>query len=237
MANPYFKFKNFTVYHDRCAMKVGTDGVLIGAWTQIGLAKNALDIGTGTGLIALMLSQRSINQLSIDAIDIDEDTIEQAIQNVERSGFKDINCKHISLQDYIKVCDEKYDLIVSNPPYFNSSLCSPNNQRNLARHTTSLYLTDFMNLSSQLLSDEGKLSIIFPYADKKMLVSLSEKYGLFLSRITNVYPTPSSQPKRVLLEFSKKDGELSESDLVIERFRHLYTEEFAEMVKNFYLNL
>ena len=237
MSNPYFKFKKFTIYHDRCAMKVGTDGVLLGSWTQLNRVKNALDIGTGTGLIALMLSQRSNQSLFIDAIDIDEDAVVQARENIERSEFQNINCRHASLQDFSKENEKTYDLIVSNPPYFTSSLLSPDGQRTLARHTASLDLDNFMRISSELLSSDGRLSMIFPYDEKETLVSLSAIYGLFATRITNVLPTPTSKPKRVLLEFSKKEKVLEENDLLLERSRHVYSTEFSEMVKDFYLNL
>lgn len=238
MSNPYFNFKKFTVYHDRCAMKVGTDGVLLGAWVKIRRAKNALDVGTGTGLIALMLSQRSDALLPIDAIDIDVDAILQTKENIERAVlFNNVKCVHSSLQDYSIVCNKRYDLIVSNPPYFSFSLHSPNGQRTLARHTDSLPMVEFMQISASFLSTEGYLSIIFPYTEKDLLIELAENSGLYASRITNVYPTPHSQPKRVLLEFSVLKHEVEISDLIIERERHIYTEDFSELVKDFYLKL
>lgn len=237
MANPYFRFKKFTVYHDQCAMKVGTDGVLLGAWTRIGDARNALDVGTGTGLIALMLAQRSNEQLSIDAIDIDQGAIAQTEANVLRSGFKGIGYQLISLQGYRDVSPKKYDLIVSNPPYFSSSLHSPDKQRTMARHTESLTINEFIDNSAQLLSDEGRLSLIFPYADKDLIVSLAEQSNLFLTRLTTVFTTPMAQPKRILLEFSKKQMEWTSDSLIIEEARHKYSDEFTTLVKDFYLKL
>lgn len=237
MSNPYFSFKKFTVYHDKCAMKVGTDGVLLGAWTQLREAENALDVGTGTGLIALMLSQRSGTLLSIDAIDIDEGAIQQTIENVERAKFKNISSKHLSLQDYAVNSDVKYDLIVSNPPYFSSSLHSPSDQRTLARHTDSLPMLDFMDASAHLLSLHGYLSLIFPHGEKDVLIELAARAGLFVTRVTHVYPMPHLPAKRVLLEFSLLEHEVEVQDLIIEKERHLYTDEFTELVKDFYLKL
>ncbi len=237
MSNSYFRFKKFTVYHDKCAMKVGTDGVLLGAWTKIGEAKTSLDIGTGTGLIALMLSQRLNNLLTVDAIDIDQSAIVQAKENVERAEFKNIQCIHASLQNYAPACNKQYDLIVSNPPYFSSSLHSPSGQRTLARHTASLQMSEFMNISARLLSSEGYLSLIFPHSEKDVLIELAERAGLFVSRITNVYPMPHLQAKRVLLEFSLLKHEIETTDLIIEKERHLYTDDFSDLVKDFYLNL
>lgn len=237
MSNPYFSFKKFTVYHDKCAMKVGTDGVLLGAWVKLGKVTRVLDVGTGTGLIALMLSQRSEGFISIDAIDIDEDAVLQTLENVERASFLNVKAIHSSLQDYVEKCDAKYDIIVSNPPYFSSSLHSPDGQRTLARHTNSLPMVEFMNISARLLSSDGYLSLIFPYAEKDLLIGLAENAGLFVSRITNVYPMPHLNAKRVLLEFSKVKQDAEITDLIIEKERHIYTDDFTELVKDFYLKL
>lgn len=237
MANPYFSFKKFTVYHDKCAMKVGTDGVLLGAWTKIREAKTALDIGTGTGLISLMLAQRSEGLSSIDAIDIDEGAILQTVENVERTSFENVKAMHSSLQEYVIGCDKRYDLIVSNPPYFSSSLHSPNGQRTLARHTDSLPMAEFMNASARLLSPNGYLSLVFPYIEKDLLIELAQDAGLFVSRITNVYPMPHLQAKRVLLEFSMIKQDVEVADLIIEKERHIYTNDFSELVRDFYLKL
>lgn len=237
MANPYFSFKKFTVYHDKCAMKVGTDGVLLGAWVKIRQAKTVLDVGTGTGLIALMLSQRTNSLLPIDAIDIDLGAILQAKENQERALFSNMYFTHSSLQDYVQISNKQYDLIVSNPPYFSSSLHSPSDQRTLARHNDSLQMEEFMNISARLLSLEGYFSIIFPHNEKDLLIELAENAGLYISRITNVYPTPHSQAKRVLLEFSRRKKDVEIADLVIERERHMYTDEFSALVKDFYLKL
>lgn len=237
MSNPYFSFKKFTVYHDKCAMKVGTDGVLLGAWTRLRGAKNVLDVGTGTGLIALMLSQRSKSLLSIDAIDIDEGAILQTEENIGRAKFENVKCIHSSLQDYVIDCDVRYDIIVSNPPYFSSSLHSPSGQRTLARHTDSLPMVDFMNISASLLSPDGYLSLVFPHSEKDFLIDLAKRAGLFVSRITHVYPMPHLPVKRVLLEFSLLEQVAEERDLIIEKERHIYTDEFSELVKNFYLKL
>lgn len=237
MSNSYFSFKKFTVYHDKCAMKVGTDGVLLGAWARIGEAKTALDVGTGTGLIALMLAQRSEDLLRIDALDVDEGAILQAVENLERTSFSNIELIHSSLQDYAVNNDKKYDLIVSNPPYFSSSLHSPSGQRTLARHTNSLPMGDFMNIAARLLSSNGRLSMIFPHTDRGLLVRLAEHAGLFVSRITNVYPMAHIQAKRVLLEFTLSKNEVEIDDLIIEKERHVYTVDFSELVKDFYLKL
>ncbi len=219
-------------------MKVGTDGVLLGIWTELADCKNILDIGTGSGLIALMLAQRSGGNMPIDAIDIDENAILQAQDNVIQSPFKNIDCLHSSLQRYVTNCTRKYDLIVSNPPYFSSSLPSPDVQRTLARHTATLNIHEFFQASFSLLSERGRISLVFPYREKDILINVARNMGLYVSRITTVYPTPDSSPKRILIEFSVMNMELVyETDLVIEEERHTYSSEFASLAKDFYLKL
>lgn len=237
MANNYFKFKQFSISQDHCAMKVGTDGVLLGAWADISFANNVLDVGTGTGLIALMLAQRNLS-LYIDAIDIDNAAIKQAEDNIKHSPFGGrVKSYPLSLQQMIEKTDKKYDAIVSNPPYFINSLKSPDAQRSLARHTDSLSVDELIALSSRLLSDKGRLSIIFPYEYTDDLMGIAEKNGLYTSRVTTVFPTPTSLPKRILLEFSRENITLVKDVLTIERERHVYTEEFTSLVKEFYLKM
>lgn len=237
MPNPYFRFKQFTVYHDRCAMKVGTDGVLLGAWSDVSEANTALDIGTGTGLIAMMIAQRN-QYIVTDAIDIDRDAIEQAEENIRQSPFHSrIRCYQSSLQSFNGQCQKKYDAIVSNPPFFAQSLKSPDGGRTLARHTDSLQMEELMGISSDFLSDKGKLSIIYPFEYKELLVQQATKSGLYVSRITNVYPTPSSPAKRILMELSKNNLPQIESNLIIEKERHIYSDEFMALVKDFYLKM
>lgn len=231
--NPYFRFQQFTVFHDLCAMKVGTDGVLLGAWADVSNANKALDIGTGTGLVSLMMAQRN-NSLSIDAIDIDRGAIEQSQINVKQSSFSDrIKIEEVALQKFAS--NTKYDVIVSNPPYFNDSLKSLDDQRNLARHTDSLYAKDIINQSIKLLNDQGKVSLIYPYEYKETLINLASQYKMSISRMTSVLPTPTSTPKRILIELSRLKSELIENELVIETKRHIYSRDFQELVKDFYL--
>ena len=239
MPNPYFKFKQFAVYHDKCAMKVGTDGVLLGAWATISRKKNILDVGTGSGLISLMLAQRTKAFPLIDAIDIEADAVVQAVINVDNSPFGNIRCIETSLQDFTLMPCRKYDLIVSNPPFFSSSLKSPEKKRTLARHTDTLPIEElFLHSKSLLNQEEGILSIIYPYTEKKYLLELAGKTGLSVSRITNVIPTADSTPKRVLMEFSIKPvSNIIENNLTIEKGRHIYTDEFIDLVKDFYLRI
>lgn len=236
MPNHYFKFKQFTIYHDRCAMKVGTDGVLLGAWTNVENVKNTLDIGTGSGLIALMLAQKN-KSILIDAIDIDSDAVEQARENVMASPFSSqIRCLNTSLQEYISICDQKYDLIVSNPPYFEQSLKSPKENRSMARHADSLSVDELIKISSKLLTPDGRLSVIYPFEYKDFLL---QQHSLFVNRVANIYPVLGSLPKRVLVEFSKSKQQypFEETDLLIEKERHVYSDQFVSLAKDYYLKL
>ena len=180
MSNPFFQFKQFTIRHDKCAMKVGTDGVLLGAWAGTESCSRILDVGTGTGLIALMLAQRS--KAVVDAIDIDADACLQAQENAESSLFAGrINVFHSDLVDFAQASTHLYDLIVSNPPYFVDSLKCPNLQRNTARHTDTLTLEDLLQYSRKLLAPQGRIALILPYDQKDRLTDCIQTQNLFLS--------------------------------------------------------
>ena len=237
MANPYFQFKRFTVWHDKCAMKVGTDGVLLGAWANIERCQRILDVGTGTGLIALMLAQRSTAVL--DAIDIDPDACLQARENIAKSPFANwIQIYQTPLSEYKPDESIKYDLIVSNPPYFIDSLKCPDTKRNLARHTDTLSLPDLLRDSRKLLAPKGNIALVLPFEQREFLIDLARKESLFPLRETHVSPVPDAIPKRLLIELSAKpvtEPELSYLTLEIER--HRYTDEFIALAKDFYLKM
>lgn len=219
-------------------MKVGTDGVLLGAWVDTTNARSALDIGTGTGLIALMLAQRN-PLLQINAIDTDTDAVLQATDNINRSPFPErISCRQISLQEYAANFAHTYDLIVSNPPFYRNSLKSPDLKRTQARHTDSLTPEELITLSSYMLSPTGRLTLIYPAEYKDELINLGLRNNLVVSRITNVYPTPNTtSAKRVLIELSNRDIPFRETNLIIESQRHVYSDDFAQLVRDFYLKM
>ena len=235
MANNYFKFKQFTVFQDRCAMKVGTDGVLLGAWADCENAKTILDIGTGTGLIALMLAQRS--PAHIDAIEIDQSASEQASENVTKSPWESrISVINKSLQQFTEQIDKKYDLIVSNPPFFQNSLYAPDQNRTNARHNASLEYEDILDASLKLLSNNGTLSLILPYLEGTMFIVKAAGKGLYCVRQTNVLPNPGKTPKRLLLEFAKSKKPLVEQEIIIElNKRHEYSDAYKNLTRDFYL--
>lgn len=238
MSNPFFQFKQFTIRHDKCAMKVGTDGVLLGAWAGTESCNRILDIGTGTGLIALMLAQRS--KAVIDAIDIDADACLQAQENAESSPFAGrINVRHCALADFAQAPTNLYDLIVSNPPYFVDSLKCPDRQRNTARHTDTLTLEDLLQDSRKLLAPQGRIALILPYDQKERLADCIRTQNLFLSKEISVIPVPGAEPKRLLAELTADPlaSPVFTGQLTIEIARHQYTDEYISLTKDFYLKM
>ena len=235
MPNPYFAFKQFTVRHDRCAMKVGTDGVLLGAWTDLSHSRRILDIGTGTGLIALMLAQRCMDA-QITAIDLDSAAVEQAQENIQASPWKD---RIEALQQDICTYHPNgtFDTIVSNPPYFIDSLKCPDGQRSTARHTDTLDADRLIGKVSELLTSDGRFSIILPAEQTEDLIRVAGEKGLHPSRQTWVITRPGLSPKRILMEFRKIPVTLQPDELVIELERHVYSEEYIALTKEFYLKM
>jgi len=217
-------------------MKVGADGVTLGAWAEVEDVKKILDIGTGTGLIALMVAQRSAAE--IVTIDIENESVEQAEENVGKSPWKNrITIFHSSIQNFSKISEDKFNLIVCNPPYFQNSLKSPSDKRTTARHNDTLSHIDLIENSKKLLSEKGKLCLILPVNEGNQFVELAEKNQLCCSKRVTVFPNYEKPAKRLLLEFRNERCVLEESQLTIEQERHVYTPEYAELVKDFYLKL
>jgi len=202
MSKP-FKFKQFTIHQDRCAMKIGTDGVLLGAWTSLEHQPNAiLDIGAGTGLLSLMLAQRSLAE-NIEAFEIDEDAYEQCVENFEASPWADrLFCFHAGLDEFMEEIEEKYELIISNPPFYSEDVSSGNTSRDNARQNQSLPFDELLEGVSELLSLGGLFSTIIPFKEESDFIKLAASFRLFPKRILRVKGNPSAEIKRSLLEFS-----------------------------------
>ena len=233
-----FKFKQFSISQDRCAMKIGTDGVLLGAWATVEKKPSSiLDIGAGTGLLSLMLAQRSLAK-NIEALEIDEGAYEQCVENFEASSWADrLFCYHADLDEFVKEIDEPFDLIISNPPFYSEDVSSGNTSRDNARQNQSLPFDELLEGVSKLLSSDGLFATIIPYKEEIPFVGLATSYGLFPKRILRVKGNPSAEIKRSLLEFSFMEGKVSEDYLTIEITRHEYTLAYQELTKAFYLKM
>jgi tRNA1Val (adenine37-N6)-methyltransferase len=234
-----FTFKQFTIEQDNCAMKVGTDGVLLGAWSHI--PKNTfsvLDIGAGTGLLSLILAQRTEAE-QIDAIEIDEKAYEQCVENFENSKWADrLFCYHAGLDEFLEEMeDESFDLIISNPPFYTDDYKSENKSRDLARFEDALPFDELIESAANLLSEFGVFSVIIPFKEEEKFIALAKEFQLFPFKITRVKGTPTSEIKRSLLAFTWDEQITITDELVIEIERHQYTPEYIELTKEFYLKM
>lgn len=234
MANDYFSFKQFTIYQDKSAFKVGTDGVLLGAVADITGVRDILDIGSGTGLVSIMLAQRC--DAKITTIEPDYESFMQTCENVSRCKWSDrIKVDHSTLQNLSPEYG-KFDLIVINPPYFSDSLKNPDPRRSAARHNDTLTTSDLLSGVNRLLETNGIFQVIMPYAEGNLLIAEAAKYGLFCSNILKIKPLPTSEIRRLILTFSRVRARVSEKFLTIERGpRHEFTEEYINLTKDFYL--
>lgn len=268
MSTKPFHFKQFSIEQDRCAMKIGTDGVLLGAWTAIAdFPNNILDIGTGTGVIAMMLAQRSDAQV-IDAVELDDSAYEQATENFENSNWGDrLFCYHAHLYEFALEIDEQYDLIVCNPPFYEQSSLSlkgentPSEERQMARFEDAMPFELLVGAVVKLLSPQGRFNVIIPYDREEDFILLCSRANLYPTRLTRVKGMPGSAIKRSMIEFKfdivsqeintisevsidREDIRFRESvtelqidELIIEKSRHNYTQEYIDFVKDFYLKL
>ena len=233
-----FTFKQFTVNQERCAMKIGTDGVLLGAWAPLINNPNAiLDIGAGTGVLSLMLAQRSTAD-QIDAIEIDEDAYEQCVENFETSPWGDrLFCFHAGLDEFVDDPEDKYDLIISNPPFYAEDFKTDDSQRDMARFQDAMPFEELIEAAALLLSDNGIFSVIIPFKEEAKFVSMCKELDLFPLQITRVKGTPTSDIKRSLLAFTRIEQTPLIDELTIEISRHQYTPEYIALTKDFYLKL
>ena len=236
-----FKFKEFTVEQDKVAMKIGTDGVLLGAWCTVDKYPDTiLDVGAGSGVVALMIAQRS-DAMTIDAVEVDEKAYEQAVENFEKSDWGDrLYCYNATFQEFadeIAAEEERYDLIVSNPPFYTDNFESEDVSRNKARFTSSLSFEELLVGVSKILSENGVFSTIIPFKEETNFIALAKENNLFLNRFCRVQGHETAEIKRTLMEFSFNEIELKEESLVIETARHKYTEAYIDLTKDFYLKM
>jgi tRNA1Val (adenine37-N6)-methyltransferase len=232
MSNQYFEFKRFRVEQDRCSMKVGTDGVLLGAWFPMEWGKSVLDIGTGTGLVALMAAQRGAG--SVTAVEIDPDAAAQASDNALRSEWAGIiNVVNADISIFKPDC--RFDRIVCNPPFFRDSLRSPDAGRTAARHNDSLSFETLVRCASDMLEPHGLFCVVIPFDAVREFVKCASTAGLNLQRRTDVVTAPGKAPKRSLLAFGKEFSELENSLLLMCGSDGKETSDHINLVRDFYL--
>ncbi|MDC6350274.1 methyltransferase [Zeaxanthinibacter sp. PT1] len=239
-----FHFKSFSVRQQRSAMKVGTDGVLLGAWASLDHnPRSILDIGAGTGLVALMLAQRSDAEL-IDAIELDGDAYEECVENFEASPWGDrLFCYHAGLDEFVDQMEETYDLIVCNPPFFEphsghgTGDKTKGEARMKARQTGSLSFEELLESCSRLLSGTGQSSFVIPYQSEEHFLSLAADLGLWPLRICRVKGRADRPIIRSLISLSRLKEVVHSEELVIEVERHVYTDAYRDLTADFYLKM
>ena len=234
-----FNFKQFSVQQDKCAMKIGTDSVLLGAWCPIDNNPfSVLDIGAGTGVLSLMLAQRSHAE-QIDALEIDEDAYEQCVENFEASPWSDrLFCFHAGLDEFIEEPEDEYDIIISNPPFYSEDYKTDNSQRDLARFQDAMPFEELVEAADLLLSENGIFAVIIPYKEEERFIDLCAEVELFPVKATRVKGSHTTPIVRSLLAFKRYElSALTTDELVIEINRHEYTDDYINLTKDFYLKM
>ncbi|MDF7680178.1 tRNA1(Val) (adenine(37)-N6)-methyltransferase [Enterobacteriaceae bacterium ESL0689] len=231
-----FTFKQFFVAHNRCAMKVGTDGILLAAWAPIFQVQHILDIGTGSGLLALMLAQRTIESVGIDAVELDEQAACQAQENIMASPWSTrINVYHADIQQWQPVATRRYELIVSNPPFFAAGIPCATSQRDLARYTTTLNHITLLNCAAEWITEEGYFCVVLPVDIGHDFARHAQAMGWHLRLRTEVAENDQRPSHRVLQAFSPKAGECFHDRMVIRRPDKQYSADFIALTEQFYL--
>ncbi|MCQ9124221.1 tRNA1(Val) (adenine(37)-N6)-methyltransferase [Rodentibacter caecimuris] len=227
-----FTFKQFHINQQHCAMKVGTDGILLGAWVDVNHCKNILDMGSGTGLLALMLAQRTKEDSQIYAVELDPAAAQQAQENITLSPWKArINLIRGDVQHFLSDTKETFDLIVANPPYFEQGVECKNKERELARYTKQTH-SDWLTWAAECLSEKGKISFVLPYEAAKTLEKLT---ALYCVKQTEIITKIGKSPQRMLITFAKQPQELEHNQIMIYNEKNCYTDEFIALTKDFYL--
>ncbi len=235
--NHIFRFKNFDVTDTNCGQKIGTDGVLLGSVAALKQSVNVLDIGTGSGIIALMIAQKQ--DASIDAVEIDQDACIDANKNFSNSPYKDrIKLYNRSIQDFTNHNPKKYDLIVCNPPFFHNSYKSEKLKRDLARHSDFMPFDNLFECVCKLLEPGGVFLLITPYKQDEEIIELTKNNALYIQKQMIIRPTPEKHPHRIIHEISKQNKGVKKNELTIETgLRHNYTKEYIELTRDYYLNM
>jgi tRNA1Val (adenine37-N6)-methyltransferase len=233
MDRDYFYFKQFKIRHNKTAMKVGTDGVLLGSWADCKIASKILDIGTGTGLLAIMLAQKSNAQ--IDAVEISKEAFLLAKENIENCPWKDrISVYHNDINDFFP--NKTYDLIICNPPFYNTDIISPEKNRAISRHSINLKINELANNIARLISENGIAYVIYPIIESLEFENAVKQLGLYCISELIIKPNYIKEPKRRIIEISKKQKDFFSKTICIEKEkRHDYSDEYKKITKDYYI--
>jgi tRNA1Val (adenine37-N6)-methyltransferase len=232
-----FTFKQFFVAHDRCAMKVGTDGVLLGAWVELGQARRILDIGCGSGLIALMLAQRSTAEARIDAVELDAEAAAQARDNVQASPWpQKIQVHTQDIYHFAQQHAHGYDLIVSNPPYFAPAVACRDQARTYARYTETLTHDVLLDCAERLIAENGHFCVVLPYDIGRLFAANAQQRGWQTARRVNIRDRAATLPHRMLLALTRGPMVKEEAELAIKLADGSYSADFRRLISDFYLN-
>lgn len=232
--NTVFRFKQFSIDHSKSSMKVGTDGVLLGAWADVNDARNILDVGTGSGVIALMLAQRTSQDVLIDGLDIDPADVEQALENISNSPWAHrLRVSLSPLQEWHPSL--QYDVIVSNPPYFINSYVPPDKKREQSRHTATLPHVDILKAAQRLLSVGGRLSVILPTAEGIEFMKQAESMGFGCSRLYSFRPRKNKPVERWLIELTIGRPDITKGEIIMYEDGNEWTDGYKNLTRDFYL--
>lgn len=235
MGNNYFNFKQFSIVQEKSAMKVGTDGVLLGSWVDVAGCARILDVGTGTGLIALMMAQRAAFA-KITAVEIEKNAALEASQNIALSPWAErVEVRNVSFQKFVEAAGGEFDLIVSNPPFFKHSQKARSEQRTMARHNDLLPFPDLLNGIAELLTETGRCAFVLPFDSGDYFCNMAALNDLHLLRKTEIIPNSRKPANRVLLEFGREKSVLQINCLTIYDDNGVWSSAYEELTRNFYL--
>ncbi len=234
-SRPFF-FKKFALFHHRSTMKIGTDAILLARWVEVSPDDEVLDIGTGCGLIPLMLAQKGIK--SADAVEIDNDSYEEAAQNFSNSAWKSqLFAVNDDVKHYSEVCTKKYDLIVSNPPFFFGDNIPEKAKKGLARHTNTLSYNDLLVSVKKLLKPDGRFSLVLPARESKTFLKDAENQGFYLKKEMKIVPIEGKEPNRINMQLVVNQVDKTESEVFVLRNQdHSFTKDYKEFLKDYYLD-
>ena len=231
-----FHFKSFSLHHHRSTMKVGTDAVLLGIWADLNGVKTVLDVGAGCGIISLLLASRT--SLFVDAVELDHESSEEASRNFEDSPYSDrLKIFQSDINDFVPPGNKKYDLIVSNPPFFINDLHSKNPKKRMARHAQKLSYEQLLQDSKKLLNPEGKISVVLPYRESRLFLQMAISEGFFVEKKMLIFPVAGKEPNRINILLSQRSaGELTEKFIIRDEDGN-FTRQYVDFVKDYYLSI